>query len=345
MKNFLKISTFTILLLFLFFIKDAEHISQIDRMIGNHKFNIFMWELKTLPKQSLDIFKSSKINEIEAINILENKDYDQKKDLEIFLEKEVTHLIKEKLGKDFLFPPLHVSIEKPPKVLIVSPRDKIFQKKAVLIKNDINLDEIEMIEKNIDALNLSSIILDTGGFAAYPSIVNMKNNYHNMVSTISHEWLHHYLFFYPLGRSYFKGGDMIFINETLADLFANQVSKNIKYEKSTSDNFFRIFMKETRENVDIFLQKKELNKAENYMDRRLIELQNNGYKIRKINQAYFAFYGNYGTSPSSIHSYHEDLSELMLTYDSFIEFLNEIKMIDDSNKFQSLLENRSINNE
>ena len=87
--------------------------------------------------------------------------------------------------------------------------------------------------------------------------------------------------------------------------------KNIKYEKSTSDNFFRTFMKETRENVDIFLQKKELNKADNYMDRRLIELQNNGYKIRKINQAYFAFYGNYGTSPSSIHTYHEDLLELI----------------------------------
>ncbi|MBC78650.1 MAG: hypothetical protein CL745_03480 [Chloroflexi bacterium] len=344
MKKFLKISTFIISIFFLLFMKDAERISEIDKIISGQKFNLLTWELKKLPKKTIDIFVSSELTELEVKEILQKENISNKNELELFFQEEVTELIKEELGKDFLFPPLAVSLEKPPKVLIVSPRDRISQKIAILINNDISMKEIELIENTIDSLNLSSIILDTGGFAAYPSIVNIKKDYNFLISTISHEWLHHYLFFFPLGRSYFKGGDMIFINETLADLFAIQITNNKKTEESISDKFFKPFMKETREKVDKLLINNEVEMAEKYMNQRVLELNENGYKVRKINQAYFAFYGNYGTSPSSTHNYHKKLSDLLITYDSFAEFLNEIKMIDDVNKFESLINLRTLNN-
>ena len=324
--------------------KDAERISEIDKIISGQKFNLLTWELKKLPKKTIDIFVSSELTELEVKEILQKENISNKNELELFFQEEVTELIKEELGKDFLFPPLAVSLEKPPKVLIVSPRDRISQKIAILINNDISMKEIELIENTIDSLNLSSIILDTGGFAAYPSIVNIKKDYNFLISTISHEWLHHYLFFFPLGRSYFKGGDMIFINETLADLFAIQITNNKKTEESISDKFFKPFMKETREKVDKLLINNEVEMAEKYMNQRVLELNEKGYKVRKINQAYFAFYGNYGTSPSSTHNYHKKLSDLLITYDSFAEFLNEIKMIDDVNKFESLINLRTLNN-
>ncbi len=324
--------------------KDAERISEIDKIISGQKFNLLTWELKKLPKKTIDIFVSSELTELEVKEILQKENISNKNELELFFQEEVTELIKEELGKEFLFPPLAVSLEKPPKVLIVSPRDRISQKIAILINNDISMKEIELIENTIDSLNLSSIILDTGGFAAYPSIVNIKKDYNFLISTISHEWLHHYLFFFPLGRSYFKGGDMIFINETLADLFAIQITNNKKTEESISDKFFKPFMKETREKVDKLLINNEVEMAEKYMNQRVLELNENGYKVRKINQAYFAFYGNYGTSPSSTHNYHKKLSDLLITYDSFAEFLNEIKMIDDVNKFESLINLRTLNN-
>jgi len=324
--------------------KDAERISEIDKIISGQKFNLLTWELKKLPKKTIDIFVSSELTELEVKEILQKENISNKNELELFFQEEVTELIKEELGKEFLFPPLAVSLEKPPKVLIVSPRDRISQKIAILINNDISMKEIELIENTIDSLNLSSIILDTGGFAAYPSIVNIKKDYNFLISTISHEWLHHYLFFFPLGRSYFKGGDMIFINETLADLFAIEITNNKKTEESISDKFFKPFMKETREKVDKLLINNEVEMAEKYMNQRVLELNEKGYKVRKINQAYFAFYGNYGTSPSSTHNYHKKLSDLLITYDSFAEFLNEIKMIDDVNKFEGLINLRTLNN-
>jgi len=344
LKNFFKILAVTFSICLLLSTKDSEQISEIDKIISGQKFSIIAWELKKLPKQTIDFFQNSNLTESEVKKKLQEQNFSTTNDIELFFENKVSELIKENLDKDFLFPPLTISLEQPPKVLIVSPRNRISQRIAILINNDISIEEIELIENNIDSLNLSSIILNTGGFAAYPSIINLKRDYNSMVSTISHEWLHHYLFFFPLGRSYFKGGDMIFINETLADLFASEITKNQQKEESISDQFFKNFMKETRAKVDKFLLNNEIEKAENYMHQRVIELNDNGYKVRKINQAYFAFYGNYGTSPSSTHNYHEKLSDLLMTYESFDDFLDDIKMIDEVNKLESLLKLRTYNN-
>ena len=44
------------------------------------------------------------------------------------------------------------------------------------------------------------------------------------VGTAAHEWVHHYLAFYPLGASYFRSQDLRTLNETVADVVGDEVA-------------------------------------------------------------------------------------------------------------------------
>ena len=56
-------------------------------------------------------------------------------------------------------------------------------------------------------------------------------------------------------------------------------------------------MHETRVNVDEMLADGQVAEAENYMEARRQFFWENGYHIRKLNQAYFAFHGAYADQP------------------------------------------------
>jgi hypothetical protein len=56
-------------------------------------------------------------------------------------------------------------------------------------------------------------------------------------------------------------------------------------------------MHTTRVQVDALLAEGKIKEAETYMDQRRQVFWNNGYPIRKLNQAYFAFYGAYADVP------------------------------------------------
>jgi len=60
---------------------------------------------------------------------------------------------------------------------------------------------------------------------------------------------------------------------------------------------FRAQMHETRVTTDALLAAGKIDEAEAYMETRRNVFVKNGYLIRKINQAYFAFYGAYADSP------------------------------------------------
>jgi hypothetical protein len=60
---------------------------------------------------------------------------------------------------------------------------------------------------------------------------------------------------------------------------------------------FRAEMAETRVRVDELLAAGEIETAEAYMEERRLFFLENGYRIRKLNQAYFAFYGAYAAQP------------------------------------------------
>jgi hypothetical protein len=58
-------------------------------------------------------------------------------------------------------------------------------------------------------------------------------------------------------------------------------------------------MAETRRQVDALLAVGKVEEAETYMEARRVFFVENGYLIRKLNQAYFAFYGAYADTPGA----------------------------------------------
>jgi hypothetical protein len=56
-------------------------------------------------------------------------------------------------------------------------------------------------------------------------------------------------------------------------------------------------MHKTRVRVDELLVNGKIEEAESYMESRRQVFWDNGYAIRKLNQAYFAFYGAYADVP------------------------------------------------
>ncbi len=174
---------------------------------------------------------------------------------------------------------------------------------------------METLENQIDQqLGVSSLIVPLGGIALYPAMILETSSIPFAVETFAHEWLHHYLFFFPLGLNYDFAGETRIINETTANLFGKELSRLIlaRYYPdllpppslpASSDappptpdpNAFDYgaAMNETRVTVDQLLAAGKVDEAEAYMEQRRQVFVEHGYLIRKLNQAYFAFYGGY----------------------------------------------------
>ncbi len=219
-----------------------------------------------------------------------------------------------------LLPPMAMHMTEVPNLLVTSPRDQIRMDVSVNLY-PLPVDEIEAIEARIDErYNVSSLIVPLGGIALYPAMVLEYASIPLLIETFAHEWLHHYLFFFPLGIHYFTvdgfSGAARTINETTADLFGKEITRQVlrRYypelvtaeaptaapeqpaqattpEPAAFD--FGEAMHETRITVDALLNAGEIAAAEAYMAERRELFYANGYAIRKINQAYFAFYGGY----------------------------------------------------
>jgi hypothetical protein len=56
-------------------------------------------------------------------------------------------------------------------------------------------------------------------------------------------------------------------------------------------------MHETRVHADELLAEGKIDEAEAYMEQRRLIFWDNGYPLRKLNQAYFAFHGAYADVP------------------------------------------------
>jgi len=83
-------------------------------------------------------------------------------------------------------------------------------------------------------------------------------------------------------------------------------------------------MRQTRRAVDEFLSLGEIEEAEEFMEEERQRFVAEGYYIRKLNQAYFAFHNIYAYKPASVSPIDEDLRELRAQSDSLKEFLDEV---------------------
>ena len=352
---------------------EADRRASLDRYIS-------LVEEYRLADDLLDNIASAIDPDIQLLNDTQRKvdqlviERDEIRDgLEEYLEQTISEIVRTDdvgLVGSFVWPPVDFRIDSPPKLLVTSPRDEIRRVEGILIDPDISVEETLRIERELAELHgVSALIIQTGGFASFPSVVPMVD-LQRLMNIASHEWLHGYLIFYPLGRSYFSDGQMRSVNETVSDLFGREIGQRVYAkimdqpyvapvrpetasknwssgkdfeEKDNLDQFsFNQFMSETRDRTDNLLLTGLIKEAEAYMETRRTQLLDHGYSIRKINQAYFAFHGTYGESPSSaspIDRYIWDLREQVDTVGELVKMLRGLKTYE---QFEQLLVDRGV---
>lgn len=217
-------------------------------------------------------------------------------------------------------PPALYHTTPPPHSLIVSPRQVIQQDFSVSISPGLSLEEIVLLENQVDrALDVSSLVVNVGGIGLYPTMVMETTDINWLAEVIAHEWIHNYLTLRPLGLLYLESPALRTMNETTASIAGKELGRMLieryyaeflppppvaapetspSVEPQEPPAFdFRLEMRKTRIQVDALLEKGQVTEAEAYMEARRQFFWQNGYRLRKINQAYFAFYGAYADEP------------------------------------------------
>ena len=256
-------------------------------------------------------------------------------------------------------PPVNFELEVPPHLLVVSPRDRIESSREVVLEQELSVAEMEAIEDEVDNLGVSSLVVKLGGLGAtYPSFVTDEASLRFTLDAAAEEWLHQYLFFRPLGILYTldltgisRNYEIAVINETVAGMAASEIGAIIyqKYyaadETGTQQSLpdasgfdFNREMREIRRRVDDYLALGEIEAAEEFMEERRQFLATQGYHIRKLNQAYFAFYGAYADDPTSISPIGVELRKLREQTGSLKEFLDTAALLTSRQDLIEILE-------
>jgi hypothetical protein len=222
-------------------------------------------------------------------------------------------------------PPVLYHISSTPLALIVSPRNVIQQTANISVLPTLTLDnQIQLEDQVAKSLNVSTLVVPIGGVGVYPTMVMETTDLSWTLDTVAHEWTHNYLNVRPLGINYSTTPELRTMNETTASISGTEVGayvlqhyypeliKTSSNSQFTSFNAatlpsnqledpapfdFRAEMHETRVTVDQLLAEGKIDEAELYMEKRRQVFWDNGYLIRKLNQAYFAFNGAYADVP------------------------------------------------
>jgi hypothetical protein len=239
--------------------------------------------------------------------------------VEATLEARVARVIeKEGLTRDLIlqvvWPPVDTEFTEAPRALARSPRDRIELLGSELLREDLTLAEAEAIEAEVArSEDLSALSFSTAGVGAYPTIVDYPTDYARALEVIAHEWMHNYLFFRPLGFHYYGSSDLRTMNETVADLAGRELARLVVErwpldapapEHDPTPDPARLDLgaelRKLRGEVDELLSAGEIEAAEALMEERRRELADQGYFIRKINQAYFAYLNLYAGEAGSV---------------------------------------------
>jgi hypothetical protein len=237
-----------------------------------------------------------------------------------------------------VMPPVSMHFSEVPVLLVISPRDHI-EFAVDLNLDALSVEDRAALEDQIEGeLDVSALIVPLGGISLYPSMI-VEPSYRDVPDKVArafevtaHEWSHHYLVFYPLGWDYSENPETRIINETTATFFGREIAQKIMaryYPDLTPPQYpsflnppdvpatpatqsapspdpdapppfdYAATMDETRTHVDGLLAQGRVEEAEAYMESQRQLFVANGYAIRKLNQAYFAFYGGYQGSPGA----------------------------------------------
>jgi len=266
------------------------------------------------------------------------------------------HGFSSRLG--MIFPPVDIRMDKPPRLLVTSPRDRIVRTHDVLLDPAVTIEQSEEIEEALrEKWDLSAVVEGIGGVATFPALVVDTQSLHGTLRLTSHEWLHHYLFFRPLGFNMFSSPEMLTLNETLANMFGSEIGDQAfvalggvvpppgdqrtaeELQAADGDRFdYSSEMRKTRQRVDQLLADGEIEAAESYMEERRKLFVVNGYRIRKINQAFFAFHGTYADSPTSVSPIAGQLEEYRALMPDLGTFVTTMSKVSSYPQFLELLE-------
>lgn len=273
-----------------------------------------------------------------------------------------------------LIPPVLFRSEPNSYALIVSPRDEIRQKANIMLVRGLTLDEITRLESSIEeSQDLSALVVGIGGVGLYPSMIIESGNLDWLIHVTGHEWTHNYLTLRPLGMFYGTSPELTTINETVADLSADEIQREtfqlfypeyLPREAPEQEELspepepeslpepdppepppfdFRAEMHLTRLEVDRLLAAGEIEEAESYMEQRRIFFWENGYQIRRLNQAYFAFHGSYAAEPGGAASQEgvdlgAELRALKSAAPTYRDFMRQVAWKWRLEQFQGLFE-------
>lgn len=281
---------------------------------------------------------------------------------EAAIEHQITTVLQE-MGIGLagrIMPPVLFSFTESPKKLVISPRSRIITQDAMILNPGMPLEAVEASEETLEAENgsVSVYITPTGGMGAFPTMVVEDASLSWILSTVAHEWVHTYLAFFPLGFNYGIDQENTTINETVADIVGDEAglraleryypelvpveSADAADQTYVAPAFdYRAQMAETRQVVDKLLYFGRADDAEHYMEVRRRLFVDNGYNLRKLNQAYFAFHGSYGTSAAADVSTPDALGPRVqllrdLTGDA-VTFLRTIRSITDRAGLEALI--------
>ena len=322
-------------------------------------------EIMKLRKPHLSAGYTSAAADINVLShVLENiKAYEREKEslrgraeesVEAALSKTI---IEEGLGLRYgiLFPPTDFRFDEPPLILVTSPRDQIKLEASILINNNIDSNTRSSIERKVELDGRTSALIDNlAGLGTYPALVSDRYGLREITRTAAHEWLHNYWIFRPLGRSMWNSPEMYTLNETAANIAGNELGDRTflklggdlsksshKYaDVSVSRPHLSRILKQTRKEVDRLLSVNNIVDAEKLMRREHWNLKLGGYNIRKINQAYFAFRGNYADGPASTSQIGPELNEFRDYFKTLGEFIEAISKIDSYHHFKLQLDEK-----
>ena len=269
----------------------------------------------------------------------------------------------------FVWPPVQFAFIEPPLKLTISPRDRISTLHSRVLQAEYDPVTLEESERSIeDRTDLSAHITRIGGMAVFPAMVVESSSLEWVLETVAHEWVHHYLFLFPLGLRYASSDDATTLNETVAEIVGAEIAGRLtrrlygstqpseeaedgsnedgscacstadiwtqtyELEQSRWERYgrplpfdFQRAMRETRLHVDTLLEAGLVETAETYMEGRRRFLVANGYPLRVLNQAYFAFHGSYGTGAAASNPIGPMLQQLRAESDDLAHFLGQVR--------------------
>lgn len=249
------------------------------------------------------------------------------------------------------FPPVSFHLSQLPMALVISPLETIRQDAMIQLVPELTIERQIALEQAVEEhLGVSALVVPIGGIGTYPTMVQETTGLAWLNEVVLHEWVHNYLTLRPLGWAYDASAEARTMNETVASLVGEALGRAVveRYypeylppppapapppsspEPAAFD--FNAEMHETRLEVDRLLAEGKVEEAEDYMEARRQRLVENGYVIRRLNQAYFAFHGAYADDPESAAGADpvgEAVRELWKASDSPAAFLRRMARMND----------------